>query len=51
MLVLYDEKTCLPKLIDVVNEYIKTGYSVSAQKKQNGLRYKTLVDVTGDRND
>lgn len=49
VLVLYDEKTPKTALIDVVNEQVRLGNSVSAQKNVGKLRYGKLVDLSGGK--
>ncbi|MGN1194020.1 MAG: hypothetical protein ACI4SB_00895, partial [Acutalibacteraceae bacterium] len=50
-LVLYSEKSDLNKLSQFVQENIKQGKSVSAQRKiPQKLRYKTLIDFDKEEN-
>ena len=47
VLVLYDETTPLEKVAETVREQTQTAFSVRAQKQKEGVRYQTLVDITG----
>ncbi|MBE7078879.1 MAG: hypothetical protein E7380_03370 [Clostridiales bacterium] len=49
ILLLYDENTPTLQLVRAVNALVKKGNSVSAQKTADGIRYKELVDMTGDK--
>ena len=47
VLVLYDEKTDMLSVVNMVKSYASNGKSVSAQKTKEGLRYAEIVDITG----
>ncbi len=46
-LVLYDEKTNVFSLADEVERLTRSGKSVRAQKKKDGIRFGEIVDLTG----
>lgn len=46
-LVLYDDQTPLQTLVDTVKAQTAEGNSVSAQKSENKLRYRSLIDLRG----
>ena len=51
VLLVYDGKTGIKTVADKVNELIKSGKTVSAQKTVNEkLRYKEIVDLRRDSN-
>ncbi len=47
VLVVYDDKTPAERVAQIVFEQIQKGYSVRAQKKMNGIRYATVLDISG----
>lgn len=47
VLVLYDDKTPAQKIAAAVKAQVQAGKSVRAQKRKDGVRYESVVDVTG----
>ncbi len=49
VLLLYDTTTAVDTVIQMVEEYVQAGKSVRVQKQEGGIRYGTLVDLTGGK--